>query len=136
MQKSPSAAACTKRTLGRCHSGLSRIRISPALVLSATTRTASKLAFDGTGCDFGLSFISAPEVQGVVPPTARVSGLEGSSTHLSQHWSPHHASVHATQMLQPRVVWQSLQQSAGDLETVAPTPVPGTMTAPSYSVWT
>ena len=41
VHESLSAAACTKRTLGRCHSGLSRMRSSPEDVFSATMRTAS-----------------------------------------------------------------------------------------------
>eukprot|EP00966_Prymnesium_polylepis_P180516 4180800-Prymnesium_polylepis.1 len=123
----------TKRTDGRCHSGLRRIRSAPKAVFSATTRVAFSAASDGTGCSAGTSLGSVPETHGLEPPSPRVTGREGSSTHLSQHWLPHHAWSHATHTLQPRVLAQSLQHSAGDADTVAPGPDPGTMTAPSYS---
>ena len=76
-----------------------------------------------------------PDVHGVSPPVARVFTFAGSSTHLSQHCVPHHGFVHATQTLHPRVLWHSLQHSAGEEATVAPLPKPGTITAPSYSVF-
>ena len=42
--------------------------------------------------------------------------------------------MHATHTLHPRVFWQSAQQSATDVDLVAPGPEPGTITLPSYSV--
>ena len=75
-----------------------------------------------------------PDVHGLVAPEPRVVGFDGSAIHLSQHCDPHHGSEHATHTLQPRVFAQRLQHSAGEDETVAPGPEPGTITAPSNSV--
>ena len=61
-----------------------------------------------------------PDVQGVSACCERTTGFDGSSDHLSQHWVPHHLWVHATQMLQPRVRAHSAQQSATDVDVVAP----------------